>query len=83
MFADLTRLVPLRRSSAYCVLESAGVARVAVVRLPAMDGDLSKPVKLTFRTEDGDAVAGVDYVVGDAGGMLSSLHRNMLRTCYA
>jgi hypothetical protein len=55
---------PHLRSSAYSVLESAGVVRVAVMRLPALNGDLSQAVWVTYRTEDGDAVAGLDYVVG-------------------
>lgn len=49
------------RSAAYSFLESAGVVRVAVVRLPPAGGRLSGPLRVQYRTEDGDAVAGLDY----------------------
>lgn len=49
------------RSSAYSCLESTGVAKIAVVRVPARGGTLDKPLRVHYRTEDGDAVAGLDY----------------------
>ena len=51
------------RSAAYSVLESTGVAKVAVMRTPAAGGTLDKPLRVYYKTEDGDAIAGLDYVV--------------------
>ncbi|PNH02971.1 Sodium/calcium exchanger 3 [Tetrabaena socialis] len=55
-------------SHAYSVLESAGVVKVAVLRRAAEGGSLDAALRVHFKTEDGDAVAGLDYVVG--GGII-------------
>ena len=52
------------RSRAYAFLESAGTARVAVTRVAPEGGSLDHPLRVHYRTEDGDAVAGLDYEVG-------------------
>ncbi|KAG2493903.1 hypothetical protein HYH03_007840 [Edaphochlamys debaryana] len=58
---DPTKQVVMFRSHAYSFLESAGVAKIAVVRLPPEGGSLTKPLRVSYCTEDGDAVAGLDY----------------------
>lgn len=50
------------RSTAYSCLESAGVVRVAVMRLPPLGGTLGGPLRVFYTTDDGDAIAGLDYV---------------------
>ncbi|GFR52684.1 hypothetical protein Agub_g15310 [Astrephomene gubernaculifera] len=59
---DPTKEQVMFRSHAYSFLESAGVAKVAVTRVPPEGGSLDNPLRVFFRTEDGDAVAGLDYV---------------------
>ncbi|PNW76872.1 hypothetical protein CHLRE_11g479600v5 [Chlamydomonas reinhardtii] len=59
--ADPTKEQVMFRSRAYAFLESAGTARVAVTRVAPEGGSLDHPLRVHYRTEDGDAVAGLDY----------------------
>ncbi|KXZ45034.1 hypothetical protein GPECTOR_59g642 [Gonium pectorale] len=59
--ADPSKELVMFRSKAYSFLESAGVARLAVIRCPAEGADLGAPLRVAYRTQDGDAVAGLDY----------------------
>ncbi|KAG2433581.1 hypothetical protein HYH02_012513 [Chlamydomonas schloesseri] len=58
---DPTKEQVMFRSQAYAFLESAGVVRVAVTRVPPEGGNLDHPLRVHYKTEDGDAVAGLDY----------------------
>lgn len=49
------------RSSVYSFLESAGMVKVAVVRIPPAGSKLDSPLNVHWCTEDGDAIAGLDY----------------------
>ena len=49
------------RSTAYSFLESAGMAKVAVVRVAPAGIKTAGSLSVHWRTEDGDAVAGLDY----------------------
>ncbi|KAG2427143.1 hypothetical protein HXX76_012653 [Chlamydomonas incerta] len=59
--ADPTKEQVMFRSRAYAFLESAGTVRVAVTRVAPEGGSLDHPLRVHYKTEDGDAVAGLDY----------------------